>query len=140
MLGDNALMQMGFKSRAKVSASSVLPPLHLLLLLLRLLLLLPAPAAVVKCMPSAPAVPQNSLTALLPFSSCAQLAASCFCVAFNTPQPRPVSPNPLRFQRVFSFLLSQKKQNTFSQSRSEVKVNPLKHRVLLLLLLLETFQ
>lgn len=137
MLGDNALMQMGFKSRAKVSASSVLPPLHLLLLLLRLLLLLPAPAAVVKCMPSAPAVPQNSLTALLPFSSCAQLAASCFCVAFNTPQPHPVSPQFTPFPaKVFSFLLSQKKQNTFSQSRSEVKVNPLKHRVLLF----ETFQ
>lgn len=129
-------------SQERRSAHPVcLPPLHLLLLLLRLLLLLPAPAAVVKCMPSAPAVPQNSLTALLPFSSCAQLAASCFCVAFNTPQPHPVSPQFTPFPaKVFSFLLSQKKQNTLSQSRSEVKVNPLKHRVLLLLLLLETFQ
>lgn len=125
-------------SQERRSAHPVCCPLHLLLLQR---LLLPVPAAVVKCMPSAPAVPQNSLTALLPFSSCAQLAASCFCVAFNTPQPHPVSPQSFPFPaKVFSFLLSQKKQNTLSQSRSEVKVNPLKHRVLLLLLLLETFQ
>lgn len=77
VLEDNALMQMGFKSRAKVSASSELQ-LLLLLLLLPLLVLPPSPVAVVKCMPGATAVPQNSLTALLPFSSCAQLAASCY--------------------------------------------------------------
>lgn len=79
----------GFYVKSEGQRIQCAAPLHLLLLQR---LLLPAPAAVVKCMPSAPAVPQNSLTALLPFSSCAQLAASCFCVAFNTPQPHTVSP------------------------------------------------
>lgn len=102
-------------SQERRSAHPVCCPHHLLLLLLRLLLL-PAPAAVVKCMPSAPAVPQNSLTALLPFSSCAQLAASCFCVAFNTPQPRPPPQSTLFTAKVFSFLLSQKKAE-YSQSK-----------------------